>query len=353
MASITSSTRLTMAILGCGNMGIAILRGVMTSQQQIATSGIPAASQTHTQQQQHGGSMDATAGGTSSSPPAPFFTRFIACVNRPESVAALQSKIPDLNNGGATLEQVTVDVWQGRTLEAVQAADVVLLSCQPSQAAGILAGPDMARALQGKVLLSICVGLALPQLESMIQYPDGGAVSQSQRCVLVHAMPNTASTVRESSTIIAEYPGQHATPASTRITEHIFSSIGRVIRVTHDLMPAASVTAASTPAFFALALQGVVDGAVAKGIPREQATVMAAQAMKGAACIVLERGEAPEEVMEKVMTPGGCTERGVRVLQAEKVGQVYADATEAGIERVFEMSRERAAAAAAATTKTA
>lgn len=105
-------------------------------------------------------------------------------------------------------------------------------------------------------------------------------------------------------------------------------------------MPAASVTAASTPAFFALALAGVIEGAVAQGIPREEATIMAAQAMKGTAGMVLA-GEEPREVMEKVMTPNGCTERGVRILEGALVDSVYSQATTTAIERVFEMSRER------------
>lgn len=318
-------------------MGIAILRGVITSQQAVTPnpSAIAAAA---APQAQVTGNSEHDQNDTSNSRPS--FSRFIACVNHAESVTAVQKQVSEMGIA-------VVDVWQGRLLEAVRAADVVLLSCQPSQAASILAGADMARALSGgKVLLSICVGLSLPQLKELIQYPEGDAGESSQQCVLIHAMPNTASTVRESSTIIANYPGQHSTPEATEIAEHIFSSIGKIIYVTHDLMPAASVTAASTPAFFALALKGVIDGAVAKGIPRKEATVMAAQAMKGAACIVLEREEDPAEVMGKVMTPGGCTERGVRVLQAGQVGEVYADATRTGIERVFEMSRERAAAAA-------
>ncbi|KAH7027595.1 putative pyrroline-5-carboxylate reductase [Microdochium trichocladiopsis] len=326
MSALRNNSRLTLAILGCGNMGIAILRGVVTSQ--------------------HSASSQPSHDSAARPPPPPFFfTRFIACVNRPESVVALQHKVSEL--GPLPSTAAAIDVWQGRTLEAVQAADVILLSCQPSQASGILAGPEMARALSGKVLLSICVGLSLPQLEALIHYPDDQDQQQQQRlprCVLVHAMPNTASTIRESSTIISHYPSQTGSSSSKTtsddLAEHIFSSIGKVIHVPSTLMPAASVTAASTPAFFTLALQGVIDGAVAKGISREDATIMAAQAMKGTAGMVLA-GESPQEVMEKVMTPKGCTERGVHVLQGAGVDGVYADATRTGIERVFEMSRER------------
>ncbi|ROW04498.1 hypothetical protein VMCG_04939 [Cytospora schulzeri] len=316
MSAIKNTSRLTMTILGCGNMGISILRGIMSSQ----TAG---SSQKASQ------SFDRDNNTTS-----PFFSRFIACVNRPESVLTTQKNLFDI---GAS----SVDVWQGRNVEAVRNADVILLSCQPSQAAGIVSGPEMANALSGKILLSICVGLTVPQVEALINQGDGSRDSSSgqSRCVIIHAMPNTASTIRESSTIISHYPEQ-SSPAVSEIVQHVFSSIGKIITVPSTLMSAASVTAASTPAFFALALEGVIEGAIAKGISREDATVMAAQAMKGTAGMVLE-GEEPKEVLSKVMTPNGCTERGVQVLRGGGVSDIYTEATTTAIERVFEMSRER------------
>ncbi|KAJ4406462.1 hypothetical protein N0V82_010132 [Gnomoniopsis sp. IMI 355080] len=267
----------------------------------------------------------------------PFFSRFIACVNRPESVSATRQRL-------LGLEASSVDVWQGRNIEAVRNADVILLSCQPTQAAGILSGPEMANALSGKILLSICVGLAVPQVEALISQNDGSRDNslRQSRCAIIHAMPNTASKIGESSTIISHQPEQ-SYPDASEIAQHVFSSIGKIISVPSTLMPAASVTAASTPAFFALALEGVIEGAIAKGVSRKDATIMAAQAMKGTAGMVLE-GEDPKEVMSKVMTPKGCTERGVQVLQDGGVVGIYSEATTMAIERVFEMSRDRDAA---------
>ncbi|CAN8102873.1 unnamed protein product [Discula destructiva] len=199
----------------------------------------------------------------------------------------------------------------------------------------------MAIALPGNILLSICVGLAVPQVEALYHHQDGRGASSGEQahCVVIHAMPNTASKIEESSTIISHYPEQDL-PAVSDIVQHVFSSIKKIITVPSALMPAASVTAASTPAFFALARAGVIEGAAAQGIPREDATIMAAQAMKGTAGTVLA-GEEPREVMEKVMTPNGCTERGVRVLEGALVNGIYSQATTTAIERVFEMSRER------------
>lgn len=297
-------------------MGISILRGILSSQ---------------TASSNGKGSQSVLKDNDTASP---FFSRFIACVNRPDSVPATKQRL-------LGLEASSVDVWQGRNIEAVRNADVILLSCQPSQAAGILSGPDMANALSGKILLSICVGLAVPQVAALINQNDGSCDSslKQSRCAIIHAMPNTASKIGESSTIISHHPEQ-SYPNASEIAQHVFSSIGKIISVPSSLMPAASVTAASTPAFFALALEGVIEGAMAKGISRKDATIMAAQAMKGTAGMVLE-GEDPKEVLSKVMTPKGCTERGVQVLQGGRLVGIYSEATTTAIERVFEMSRER------------
>lgn len=300
-----------------GNMGVSILRGIISSQT-TGTSGKA--------------SQSVAKEGTNTA--APFFSRFIACVNRPASVLATQEKLSGIDTS-------SVDVWQGRNAEAVRDADVILLSCQPSQAAAILSGSGMATALSGKMLLSICVGLAVPQVEALIHRQDdcGASSGEQAHCVVIHAMPNTASKIGESSTIISHYPEKDL-PAVSDIAQHVFSSIGKIVTVPSALMPAASVTAASTPAFFGLALAGVIEGAIAQGIPRKEATIMAAQAMKGTAGMVLA-GEQPREVMEKVMTPNGCTERGVRVLEGALVDGIYSQATTTAIERVLEMSRER------------
>ena len=79
-------------------------------------------------------------------------------------------------------------------------------------------------------------------------------------------------------------------------------------------MDASTALCGSGPAFFALVLEAMADGAVAMGLPRAEAQLMAAQTMKGTAGLVLN-GEHPAMVREKVSTPGGCTIGGLLVLE--------------------------------------
>ncbi|MCJ1395801.1 delta 1-pyrroline-5-carboxylate reductase [Xylographa bjoerkii] len=268
MTALQKDNGLTMTVLGSGNLGTAILNGLLSS---LPIGGLP----------------------TNITAPKRLPSRFIACVHRPESVSRVEASLSE----ESSLSSASTSVWHGRNLEAVLTADIILLACQPAQAAAILAGEPMRTALSGKLLLSICVGMSAAALQRLIYASDAA----DHPCHIVHAMPNTASGIRQSSTIISTA----ATPLPAELdalTTWVFASIGTVTKVPWELMDAASVTAASTPAFFALALDGVVQGAVEEGVREEDEVRMAAQAMKGAAELVL-RGQRPRVVMERVMTP--------------------------------------------------
>ncbi len=119
----------------------------------------------------------------------------------------------------------------------------------------------------------------------------------------------------------------------------VFRSVGTVTRVSSSTMNAASVAAASTPAFFALALDGAIEGAIADGVDRKDATCMIAQAMKGTAEMVLG-GNCPSKIREMVTTPNGCTARGMEVLQAGSVQETFSRAIRQSVLRVFELGTQ-------------
>ena len=264
-------------------------------------------------------------------------TRFIACVNRPESVEPLRRRISSMAGNSAA----PVEVWLQRTAAAVEIAEIVLLACQPSQAGAILGAAGMAASLADKLLLSICVGLSAPTLQHLIYGSSNGTTTAAGlpgRCQIVHAMPNTASSVRQSATILSttDIPLPPEMEASAM---WVFESVGTVTRVASSAMNAASVAAAATPAFFALALEGAIRGAIAEGVDGEDAVRMIAQAMKGTAEMAL-KGDSPSKIREMVTTPNGCTARGVEVLEAGSVQETFSRAVSRAILRVFELGRQ-------------
>lgn len=178
----------------------------------------------------------------------------------------------------------------------------------------------MQAALEGKLLISILAGTAVESIEENIY----GAVSppaedpvSGGRCRIVRVMPNTASLIRSSMTVIAD-SNPPLSPSQSALVTWILSRIGRVVHLPPYVMDAATALCGSGPAFFALMLEAMADGAVAMGLPRAEAQMMAAQTMKGTAEMVLN-GQHPALLREQVCTPGGCTAGGLQVLEDGKV----------------------------------
>ena len=223
-------------------------------------------------------------------------------MSRPTSVTRLSSELKQHLH--------CINILQNENLKGVQQADIVLLACKPQMVRNILSEPGMREALAGKLLISILAGVPVSQIEEILYRGDGEC---EVSCRIVRAMPNTASANRESMTVIA-----NSTPplssGQASLTTWIFTRIGRVIHLPSSAMDAATALCGSGPAFCALMLEAMADGAVAMGIPRAEAQEMAAQTMRGCAGMVLN-GQHPALVREKISTPGGCTIGGLLVLE--------------------------------------
>lgn len=310
----------TLTVLGCGTMGISILSGIFSSLSQMKARD----------------NGDGSAGDSVSGPQTPaeeeiperLPSRFIACVRREQSAKRIRNALSNYEHDN----EGSLTVFENDNLRGVRQADVVLLSCKPQMVSTVLGGGTeseeseanrrgssaMAEALKGKVLISICAGVAASQIEEIlygsISDRDPGAEG---RCRIVRAMPNTASLICESMTVVAT-PTYKLPPAVSTLVTWIFSRIGRVVYLPPSAMDASTALCGSGPAFFSLMLEALADGAVAMGLPRAEAQLMAAQTMRGTAGMILE-GEHPAMVREKVATPGGCTIGGLLVLEEGRV----------------------------------
>lgn len=223
-------------------------------------------------------------------------SRFIACVRRPESAKRIKAALSEY--------PTRIEILLNDNLHGVEAADVVLLCCKPQMFRDILGAEGIRDALKGKLLISILAGVSANQIEETLY----GSISDNDpdnegRCRIVRAMPNTAAAVRESMTVIANptipMPAQQAA-----LVHWIFNRIGRVVKLPPTALDASTALCGSGPAFMALVLEALADGAVAMGLPRAEAQMMAAQTMRGTTGIVLN-GEHPAILRDKVSTPGG------------------------------------------------
>lgn len=211
----------------------------------------------------------------------------------------------------------SVTVLQNENIKGVQAADVVLLGCKPYMVGDILKEEGMIEALAGKLLISVCGGVPIERMGRALYGDEYPANAPENACKLVRAMPNTAAAVRESMTVIATTTPPLPSDLSA-VVEWIFTRIGRVVHLPPSMMDVSTALCGSGPGLLALVMESLADGAVAMGLPRAEAHLMAAQAMRGTAGMVLA-GEHPALVRENVSTPGGCTIGGILVLEEGRV----------------------------------
>lgn len=237
----------------------------------------------------------------SESQPERLPSRFIACDSWTGAPAKIKEALGHYN--------FPLNTYTNENVKGAQAADVLLLACKPHGFKDILGEKGMKDALKGKMLISILAGVTGTQIEEFL-YPDG---VPEDGCRIVRVMPNTASFVRESMSVI-----QTSTPPLTdsqhALVTWIFNSIGRTVSLSPAQMDISTALCGSGPAFFALMLEAAADGAVAMGLPRAEAQLMAAQTMRGTTGLVLN-GEHPAILRDKVSTPGGCTIGGLLVLE--------------------------------------
>lgn len=273
-------------------MGVAILGGILAS---LAELQGPKPLQTP------------TSGGTPSEELPPRLpSRFIACVRSHEGVKRVKSTLWEHSS--------VLNVVRNQNLSAVHQADVILLACQPGVVTDLLSEPGMAKALHGKLLISVCAGITVEHIEKSIY----GAVQCKDpeldgRCRVVRAMCNTAALIRESMTVIAESEPPLPRQTETLVT-WIFKRVGDVVYLPADTMDASTALCGSGPSFFAVMLEAAIEGAVAMGLPRQEATRMAAQTMRGTTGLV-QNGTNPAIVRQEICTPGGCTIGGTLILE--------------------------------------
>lgn len=256
-------------------------------------------------------------------------SRFRACVRRPELADSIRSKLRP-----QTLDS-TVVLHTNDNVAAVREADMVLLACQPHLFKPMLEEPGIAAALPGKLIMSVLAGVTSEEIESHLQqvvFGDGPVRDDGNGAFsVIRVMPNIASAVRASSTVLEVRPPQHPRPLPTHFVataRAVFSCVGTVFTTQPDTFSICTTLNGSTPAFFAMVVDGLVDGAVALGLSRKEATEMAAATMRGTAELILS-GKATHDVRYEVACPGGATMQGLRTLEEARTRAVWMDAMRA------------------------
>lgn len=207
-----------------------------------------------------------------------------------------------------------------RNAEVVAFARVLVLAVKPDQTDTVLA--DICEHFTPKhLLLSIAAGVPLAKLEARLG--EGARV--------IRVMPNTAALVGSSASAYAL--GQHARPEDAKLAGKLLHSVGLAFQVKEPLLDAVTGLSGSGPAYVYQFIEALSDGGVAVGLPRDTSTQLAAQAVLGAARMVLETGLHPGALKDQVASPGGTTIEGIHELEKGGLRGTVMNAVRAAAEK--------------------
>lgn len=208
-------------------------------------------------------------------------------------------------------------ITRGNNVDAVKQSNVVILGADPADIGQVLREPGLKEALTGQqqLVISIVAGWTKQELETTLYGSPTTADNQANRAYVIKTLPNIAARVSQSMTALEVSSEPPFLPDHLlQLTGAIFEKIGRAVRLPPRLMNAATAVGGSTPAFFSVICDAMIDAAVAVGVPRDQANAMVVQSMLGTATL-LQSGVHPGVLKDQGTSPEGCTIGGLMVME--------------------------------------
>ncbi|OLF37558.1 pyrroline-5-carboxylate reductase [Psychrobacter sp. Cmf 22.2] len=210
---------------------------------------------------------------------------------------------------------------------AVVNADVVVLAVKPQVMRPVVSA--FADALDKQLVVSVAAGLSTDLLSDML----GGHSN------IVRAMPNTPAMIQMGATGL--YGTDNISAEQKQLATAVMEASGLVMWVDDEtLMHAVTAVSGSAPAYMFYFIESMVDGAVALGLNKEQASSLAMQTMLGAAKMAMNSDDTPAELRRKVTSPNGTTQAAIESMQANEIGRQIGEAMQACYDRSQALSTE-------------
>lgn len=208
---------------------------------------------------------------------------------------------------------------------AVKGADIIVIAVKPQVVA------DVVREISGQVTAKqLIVSVAASVPTAMIEKELTANVP------VVRAMPNTPCSVGAGMTAICK--GKHASADDVALACHMFDVVGKTVVVDEKHMDAVTALSASGPAYIYIILESLAEAGVKVGLPRDVATLLAAQTALGAAKVVMETGDHPALLKDAVTTPAGCTIDAIMELEEGKLRVTLIKAVVKAAQRAKELA---------------
>ena len=208
--------------------------------------------------------------------------------------------------------------------EAVQNSDILIFAVQPKQLEGVLE-EIQADLKERHVIISTITGVSIQRIEELVGDH-----------FIIRAMPNTAIAVRKSMTCLcSNEKGQK----QLQVAEAIFDKMGTTMVIPENKMQAATVICASGIAFWMRLIRATTQSAVQLGFDAKEAQQLSMQTCLGAASLLIESGKHPEEEIDKVTTPMGCTIEGLNEMEHHGLSSSLIRGMQASFKKINNISK--------------
>lgn len=208
--------------------------------------------------------------------------------------------------------------------EVADKAEIVFLGVKPQMVLPVLR--EHGEPLANKLVVSFAAGIRIAQME---------AVTSAR---VMRVLTNTPSAIGRAATAAAA--GPRATERDREQIRSMFGAIGLVVEITDEQMDAVTALAGSGPAFVYAMIEALACGGETMGLSKESALRLAAQTALGASDLMITSEKSPADLIKMVVTPGGTTAAGLRVMDERGVADALAEAVKAATERGQEMAQE-------------
>jgi pyrroline-5-carboxylate reductase len=210
--------------------------------------------------------------------------------------------------------------------ELLQLAEVIVLAIKPQIFQNLAEEWKKAfSSLKNKTIVSVMAGIKTARLREV--FPDSFTV--------IRVMPNLGLSVGEGVTAIAS---DGIPETSLTLTEAIFNSCGKTVRVSEDQMDAVTGLSGSGPMYVFEFIEALTEAGMAEGLPRETAYQLALQTAKGSLKLLETSSDAPPVWSARVRSPGGTTAAAQKVLESEDFHAILKRAVKAAVARSKELS---------------
>ncbi len=186
--------------------------------------------------------------------------------------------------------------------EAVENSEVIILAVKPYIVDTVLNEIKDLLVPNKHILISAASGISINHIKEVI----------NTEVTIFRVMPNTAASVNESVTC---YSYKKANNTEKEIVANIFNSIGETLDIEEGLQEAATILGACGIAYVLRFMRAMIQGGIQIGFDAKSASRIVYQTVKGAAQILLQEGNHPEQEIDKVTTPKGCTIVGLNEME--------------------------------------